>query len=553
MQNVRPTAESPPLEARDRLAVLGGFVTAPPSMPHGSWQASYRMCTAIARAGRYRSIDVFHENVLQRRSQVTLPDGPSCRLLERTSLRESPGHYSAIYVANGEQAEYLPHELRADHDPAPVVCEIGTAHYPRQWTNLFLSAWNGTMRSTDGFIFKARAVQTLYRGVWEDWNTRVDDLPFPRSAVIPNGVDLQGNRRSEALRSETRRQLRLSDDDVVFLTFSRLSPGTKGDYRALLFIWKQVIEKYRNAILLLSGKGIDTTFLLQLRSIIRQAGLGANVLMAEDPYDVWPSDARERLMATADVFIHLTTGAQEVSPNSVLEAMAHGLPVIVTAWAGLPEVVEEGGNGFLVATHPCDPPPFLQRLMLSRDPAYTNHDLGRCVGCDGQAVIRAVSLLMSDPGLRNDMGHRSRQRAERHFGLDAIAARRIAFLDELAEEARRSEPSGRVRELVSFRSLLRTMGSRPFAPDDLVELVRPEAFAFAHTGAPDDAMIDLLESVLLETSPLPLDEVVRRAQTLAGSFLIDADQPLPPEVWRPCTRVMARLASYGAIRVLPAP
>jgi colanic acid/amylovoran biosynthesis glycosyltransferase len=41
-------------------------------------------------------------------------------------------------------------------------------------------------------------------------------------------------------------------------------------------------------------------------------------------------------------------GDQEGLPNSILEAMAAGLPVVSTFHSGIPEIVENGKTGFLV-------------------------------------------------------------------------------------------------------------------------------------------------------------------------------------------------------------
>jgi colanic acid/amylovoran biosynthesis glycosyltransferase len=43
------------------------------------------------------------------------------------------------------------------------------------------------------------------------------------------------------------------------------------------------------------------------------------------------------------------SGDQEGTPVAILEAMAAGLPVVSTVHAGIPEVVENGVSGFLVA------------------------------------------------------------------------------------------------------------------------------------------------------------------------------------------------------------
>jgi glycosyltransferase involved in cell wall biosynthesis len=454
------------MDTGDRLAVLGGFMESAPSVPYGTLQAMYRMCQAIAGAGRWKGIDVFHEDAPRKRPQVRLPTGVESRLLERTALKAAVGVYAAIYVANGEQIHYVPHTLRPEQDPAPVVCDIGMAHSPKQWTHIFLSAWTGALRDTDGFIFKAHFLERMFRETWDRWSQWVAPLPRPKTIVSPNGVDLQINSRSDGLRSETRRQLGLGADDVVFLTFSRLDPSGKGDFRALVLLWKSIAARWPRALLVLSGakmaSELDRGHVLQLRSAAREAGVGNNVLVIDDPYVVWP-DARERLMSAADVFVHLSTGAEEVSSSSILEAMAFGLPVIAARWAGFPDAVEQGSNGFLVPTLVEEPPVALQRMMLGQQAFYSNADLERHVTCDGQAVVNAAGSLMAAP-LRLEMGRASRRRAEASFAIDKVATRRVTFLEALAREARRpglaQEPRP-MRDLIDYRTLLSCLSGRP--------------------------------------------------------------------------------------------
>lgn len=59
------------------------------------------------------------------------------------------------------------------------------------------------------------------------------------------------------------------------------------------------------------------------------------------------------LMNEADYFVHHSVtgkdGDQEGLPNSIIEAMAMELPVLSTFHSGIPEIVEDGVNGYLVS------------------------------------------------------------------------------------------------------------------------------------------------------------------------------------------------------------
>jgi glycosyltransferase involved in cell wall biosynthesis len=75
---------------------------------------------------------------------------------------------------------------------------------------------------------------------------------------------------------------------------------------------------------------------------------------------------------------------------TALEAMSLGKPVIASAAGGLPEVIGEAG-----------------RLVP--------------VG-DVEALAQAIAEIADDPGLRETMGRRGRERAEAEFGLPALTA-----------------------------------------------------------------------------------------------------------------------------------
>ncbi len=83
-----------------------------------------------------------------------------------------------------------------------------------------------------------------------------------------------------------------------------------------------------------------------------------------------------------------------------MEYMAFGLPVVVTAVGGNPELVD-GSNGF------CVPP------------------------ADPDALSAALATLVRDPVLRRQMGRRSREKIELSFSWERTLRELEAFYLEL--------------------------------------------------------------------------------------------------------------------------
>jgi len=176
--------------------------------------------------------------------------------------------------------------------------------------------------------------------------------------VIYNGVDLEHfhPRQRESLRGAARAELGCAPRDTLFLFvgsgFARKGLGAAIDALAQAAndsFWLLVVGQDRE----------ERRFTEQAR----RAGLGKRVRFLGAREDVRP------YYAAADCFI--LPSRYDPFPNTVLEALAMGLPAIVSSRCGAAEVVEHGKGGWI-----CDPDdvPGIARLMHEADRALRSPD-----------------------------------------------------------------------------------------------------------------------------------------------------------------------------------
>lgn len=131
----------------------------------------------------------------------------------------------------------------------------------------------------------------------------------------------------------------------------------------------------------------------------------------------------QQLYASSHLFLHPSEISpnqdQEGVPNSVLEAMSTGLPVVATRHGGIPEAVDHGRAGLLVAEE------------------------------DHVGLANAMQLITSSPILLKEMGQRAHATVVERFEQDAQIDRLESFYEEAitmngAAEPVKSRPSVRM-------------------------------------------------------------------------------------------------------------
>jgi L-malate glycosyltransferase len=227
------------------------------------------------------------------------------------------------------------------------------------------------------------------------------NFPENRIRVIANGVDL---RRFIVARdrSDWKFRLNLPREALTFGTVGRFVPVKC--YPVLLDASRWIFEKIPNSYLVLVGDG---PLHERLTGLARDYKIRDRVRFLG-----WRSDVPEILNAL-DVYV-LASESEGMS-NTILEAMACGLPVVATAVGGNVELVDRAG-GLLV-------PPY-----------------------NPKTLAEAVSLLLADPARRETMGSLARRRVEEHFSLETMAENYAGvYLDVVS---RRMKLSGSLHEKI---------------------------------------------------------------------------------------------------------
>ncbi|HEY8159893.1 MAG TPA: glycosyltransferase family 4 protein [Methylobacter sp.] len=423
------------------LAILGFDPSAPPAafLPHGTDHSSYLLCKSIEGSGEFDSIDYFEDDTPPGLDNTIYQEYFSPRPVY--TLFKSINHYEAIYLPKSI-LRWSVYGLRSQRDLTPIICEVGTTHHPNLWRNLLYAGLSGTIRSTDGFIFKSERTRLIFKSIWMDCAERFNQWPeFPYNTVIPNAVDADSNRRDIILRNQIRTELFINDNDLLFLAFSRLAPVSKLDFSTLIRIWKKIVNTHKNAFLVISGALISSPDYTQypdiLREIARDAGVAQNVIVLPNPYERW-RDAKNALMSAADVFIHTTRGVEETSPNVILEAMCHELPIIASNWSGIDSMVIPSENGWLIDTWATSLGDSTRGEFLSRSHQSLSMDIEASVGIDATQIENAVNECMDD-SKRRSAGENSFQKASSIFQPDRIALQRIRFIKEVSSSAKLTE------------------------------------------------------------------------------------------------------------------
>jgi glycosyltransferase involved in cell wall biosynthesis len=376
---------------------------------------------------------------------------------------------------------------------------------------------------------------------------------LPQLPVIPLGIHTADFRFDAAQRATARQRLGADSEALVVLFMGRLSFHAKAHPLAMYQALEQSAQR--------TGK---TVWLVECgwhaNEPIRNAYATAATLACPSvrvmTLDGRDAASRQIAWASADVFCSLSDNIQETFGIVPLEAMAAGLPVVVSDWNGYRDTVREGVEGFRIPT--AMPGPGLgtdlalrHALEIDTYDMYCGHTCS-LVAVDVEAAADALSQLFRSAELRQRMGAAGRARATAVYDWSAIIPQYEGLWQDLA--ARRAQSGlppgapapwparldpfagfvGYPTHLLSLDTRLRLVGGSAVAANDRLKAYRQLA------------MVNFAQYVLptVEESITVFDAL--DSGTRSANQLVDA---IPAERRGPVLRGLVNLMKLGLIGI----
>jgi L-malate glycosyltransferase len=208
-----------------------------------------------------------------------------------------------------------------------------------------------------------------------------------RVTCIRNGIDLEG-KSVLVNRWQIRKDLGIDSETCLIGTVGRLTPVKGIPY--LLDAARILLRQGANVKVLVVGDGsIRQDLLAQAGSL----GVSERIVFLGHREDT------DVLLQALDIFV--LPSLSEGIPMALLEAMAASRPIVASRVGGVPEIIENGVDGYLV------------------EPMDVDNLAERC------------RRLIESPDVARKMGEQGRKRVEREFSATAMADRVVSFYKEL--------------------------------------------------------------------------------------------------------------------------
>ncbi|MFN9094937.1 MAG: glycosyltransferase family 4 protein [Alphaproteobacteria bacterium] len=326
---------------------------------------------------------------------------------------------------------------RSGNQRAFSLCGVTHTTATERVMETLAQALTAPVQPWDAIICTSRAVQTMVRRQLQENVAYLQSAMgatravVPMLPMIPLGVDCDAFRRDPALGAAYRQELGIGAEDIAIILVARLSSATKFSPLPMFLALQRAAERRgRKLHLLMTGwiekDGSGPAF--------TEAATQACPDVKVHLLDGQSAEIRSKAWAAADIFNLPVDNIQETFGLAPVEAMAAGLPAVVTDWDGFRDTVEDGVTGFRIRTlMGGNGNPIATRYQMGADDynAYlrsTSQGIAMDIGAAADAYFR----LAEDANLRRQMAEAARLRARRVYDWAVIIPQYLALWQEQA-------------------------------------------------------------------------------------------------------------------------
>jgi len=305
-------------------------------------------------------------------------------------LRQHEKQIDAVYVSMLKHSASAA-VTRLANSPIPVILraegagDTGDCAFHQQAN--FGHRLRATCQKADGFVAPSQQIHEELLAA---------NFPASHIRFIPNGVNIppqvspEGRIQARQALGAANAILRTRDSSPLVVYTGRLHPG-KG-LAKLIRIWPTVLEQFPTARLWLVGEGPQEG---ELAALIEALGLKSRIALPG------VFDTVEDILAAADAFV-LPSHFEGMS-ISLLEAMAAGLPCVVSDIPGNRVVVSPGETGLTFdLEHPLQ-------------------------------MADAICKILGNQPLATQLGAAARRHVQQHYGLTRTVEEHVRFFRSLIE------------------------------------------------------------------------------------------------------------------------
>jgi glycosyltransferase involved in cell wall biosynthesis len=265
--------------------------------------------------------------------------------------------------------------LLAGRSRPPIIVHTFHGHVLRGYFGRF---WTGFFRQLEKLLARITDALVAVSPEVRDELVALGVAPESKFRVIRLGIELDTRVSSDRkARAETRRVMGIPDERFVVGWIGRMTAVKRTD--VVLNAFRALRDEGVDAVLCMVGDGPDRVAVEELAG---ELGIVRHCLFPGYQEEVGP------FFAAFDVFV-LPSG-NEGTPVTAIEALASGCPVVATSVGGVPDVVDDGVDGFLVEPGTVD------------------------------GLASRLGELARDTELRTRMGAAGRERMQTRYSVDRL-------------------------------------------------------------------------------------------------------------------------------------